>query len=123
MGVRSRKRNVALAINSVLIPHALQRIKNPIANSCVSAERIKHDIHHAVLGVLGLANDKSARVQSLAQTASDLAGVRIPAKADLDNRAGDVGLSDTDQVLVAERSVSPRFGLGVCALGMFDALG
>lgn len=122
MRVCPGKRNIGLSIDRVLISHPLQRIKNTIANSRVSALRIKHDINKAVLGVLGLANDESARVQPLAQTASDLAGVRIPAKADLDNRAGYIGLSDTDQILVAEWSV-PRFGLGVCALGMLDALG
>lgn len=103
VAVSSRQRNVVLAIDAIFAAQSFQAVQEPVSHGSVSGLRVEDQIDEAVIGVVDVGNDKGAAVQTLAQARALLVKVGISSKVDFDHGAGDVGLANADEILLAIR--------------------
>lgn len=91
---------VASTIYCILTPHGGETLEYASADGGVAKGNVEKQVDEAVLGLANVANDESSRVNPLAQASADLRQIGISGEANLNDRSGDVGLADTEQILV-----------------------
>lgn len=99
--VRARDGDVGPAVRGVRRPQRGDALEDAVAQRRVARLRVEHEVHEARARVADLADDEGAREDALPQAGADLVGRGVAGKVDLDDGAGDVGLADAEEVLVA----------------------
>jgi hypothetical protein len=65
-------RNIRLWIHRIIRSKILQSLQDAIADSSVSGLRIQDQVNESIIRIVRISNDESSRVDSLAQSSSNL---------------------------------------------------
>ncbi len=66
MGVSAGNGDVTLSVNGIIGTQCLKPTENSISNCSVSTSSIENQVYEAIAGIIGIANDECARIDSLA---------------------------------------------------------
>lgn len=82
----SRERNIVLAIPRVVAAQCRESLQDSVSHRSITRKCVQDQIDKGVIGLIGVCEDESARIDPLSQTSPQLIQASIAIEIDLDYR-------------------------------------